>query len=163
MNPNQKIEIPDTKYHKMVKWICIILQAGTLLYLLLVWNRLPEKIPTHYNGVGEIDGYGSRFTIWLTPVIMILTYLLISFLEQHPDYWNTGVNVTRKNAERVYSVLKNMIVTLKLVLVLTFGYMSVWTTTGTGLGKWFLPVSLALTFGPVVWFGILLVRASKDS
>lgn len=163
MGQNTGIIIPDTKYHRLIKWLCILLQAGTVLYLLLLWKRLPEKIPTHYNGAGEIDGYGSRFTIWLTPVSMILMYLFISFLEKHPNWWNTGVTVTKKNSEKVYAVLKNMIVTLKLVLVLIFGYMSIWSTTGKGLGTLFLPVTLILTFAPIIIFGIMLVKAAKAS
>ena len=27
---------------------------------LILWNRLPELLPTHWNAAGEIDGWGSR-------------------------------------------------------------------------------------------------------
>lgn len=113
------------------------------------------------DGAGEIDGYGSRCTIWLCPAAMLLMYQFIGLVERHPSWWNTSVTVTRTNAEKVYGVLKNMIVTMKLVLVLIFAYISIWTAMGRNLGAWFLPVSLALTFVPVIIFSILLSRAAN--
>ncbi len=158
---SKEIEIPATRFHKLAKYICILMQAGTILYLLLIWNRLPDRMPVHYNGAGEIDGYGSRYTIWLCPAAMLLMYQFIGFLERRPAWWNTSVAVTRANAGKVYSVLKNMIVTMKLVLVLVFSYLSIWPATGRNIGVWFLPVSLALTFVPIIIFGILLSKAAK--
>ncbi len=31
-----------------------------MLVGLILWNRLPELLPTHWNAAGEIDGWGSR-------------------------------------------------------------------------------------------------------
>lgn len=161
MSLNFKVEIPVTRYHKLIKYLCIFIQAGTLLYLIFIWNRLPEEIPMHYNGAGEIDGYGSRFTIWLCPAAMLLMYQFMGLVDRHPSWWNTSVTVTRANAGRVYKVMKDMIVTFKLILVLIFSYISLWTATGRNLGVWFLPAVLALTFLPIIIFGIRLFRAAK--
>ena len=76
-----EIQVSVTRYHKFINYLCVFLQAGTFLYLLFVWNRLPDRIPTHYNGAGEIDGYGPRFTIWICPVAMILMYQLTGVVE----------------------------------------------------------------------------------
>lgn len=156
------MEVSVTRYHKFIKYLCIFIQAGTVLYLLFIWKRLPERIPIHYNGAGEIDGYGSRYMAWLCPAAMLLMYQFIELLERHPAWWNTSVTVTRENAKKVYGVLKNMIVTMKLVLVSVIAYLSIWIVTGRNLGGWFLPVSLAFTFMPVIVFGILLSRAAKE-
>lgn len=157
------MEIPDTTYHRVIKWLCISLQAGTVLFLILKWKSLPEEIPMHYNGAGEIDGYGAKWTVWITPVIMILMYQFLYLIERHPNWWNTGVNITKGNSERVYGVLKNMIVSLKLVVMLIFGYISISGTTGENLSKWFTPGSLLLTFGIMIIFLILLIKASKEN
>ncbi len=158
---NNKVKITETKYHKIVKWLCIGIQAGSILYLLAVWNYLPDRVPMHYNSAGEADSYGERWTVWITPFFMLLMYQFISLVERHPNWWNTGVDITRKNSSRVYGTLKNMIVSLKLIVMLIFGYMSIETGFGDNLGRWFLPFSLILTFGAIIIFCILLVRASK--
>ena len=161
-NRENEIQVSVTRYHKFINHLCVFLQAGTFLYLLFVWNRLPDRIPTHYNGIGEIDGYGTRFTIWICPVTMILMYQLTGLVERHPSWWKTGVTVTKTNAARVYGIVKNMIVTLKFVLVLTFAYLSVWTTTGRNLGAWFTPVSLSAVFLPIIVSLVLLFKAAKE-
>jgi uncharacterized membrane protein len=49
-----------------------------LLYLGSVWNSLPEKVPLHWNLEGEIDNWGSKYTlIGLVFLMPILTYILM--------------------------------------------------------------------------------------
>lgn len=49
-----------------------------LLYLVFVWNSLPEKVPLHWNLEGEIDNWGSKYTlIGLVFFMPILTYILM--------------------------------------------------------------------------------------
>jgi uncharacterized membrane protein len=49
-----------------------------LLYLGSVWNSLPENVPLHWNLEGEIDNWGSKYTlIGLVFLMPILTYILM--------------------------------------------------------------------------------------
>jgi len=49
-----------------------------LLYLGSVWNSLPENVPLHWNLDGEIDNWGSKYTlIGLVFLMPILTYILM--------------------------------------------------------------------------------------
>ena len=49
---------------------CIILLP--ILAGLILWNKLPEQIPTHWNAAGEIDGYSSRsFSVFGIPCILL--------------------------------------------------------------------------------------------
>ncbi|MEA4971164.1 MAG: SdpI family protein [Candidatus Pelethousia sp.] len=48
---------------------------------LLLWDKLPEQVPTHWNFAGEIDGYGSRAMAVLgLPSFMALMNLLVHFM-----------------------------------------------------------------------------------
>lgn len=39
---------------------------------LLLWNQLPERIPTHWNAAGEIDGWSSKpFAVFGLPLILL--------------------------------------------------------------------------------------------
>lgn len=45
------------------KKLLVLTSAVTLLPVLaglLLWNRMPESVPVHWNAAGEVDGYGSR-------------------------------------------------------------------------------------------------------
>ena len=53
-------------------FISITLIAIAVLAGLLLWNRLPDPMPGHWNAAGEIDGYISKFWgVFLLPIISI--------------------------------------------------------------------------------------------
>ncbi len=51
------------------------------IYLGIIWGSLPNQVPIHWNALGEIDRYGSKFTLFLLPIFMpgsiYLTFTLI--------------------------------------------------------------------------------------
>ena len=50
----------------------ITLIAIAVLAGLLLWSRLPDPMPAHWNAAGEIDGYMSKFWgVFLIPIISI--------------------------------------------------------------------------------------------
>lgn len=61
--------------------IQIALLVISLLAIIVLWNSIPETIPTHYNIKGEADSYGSKTSfIWVLPGAMLFVYILISAL-----------------------------------------------------------------------------------
>lgn len=50
-------------------WIAAV---TSLIISVCVFFYLPDMIPTHFNGAGKVDGYGSRYTIFLFPGFMFL-------------------------------------------------------------------------------------------
>ena len=54
------MNIKNTLADTVMEYICRILLIGTLIYLIVRWNALPEQIPVHYNAAGEIDGWGGK-------------------------------------------------------------------------------------------------------
>lgn len=52
--------------------LSLVLIAAALLAGVLLWNRLPDPMPSHWNAAGEIDGYMSKFWgIFLMPIITV--------------------------------------------------------------------------------------------
>ena len=49
-------------------------------YALYLYPTLPNKIPMHFNLKGEVDGWGSKESIYLLPAIMGLTSIFVYFL-----------------------------------------------------------------------------------
>ena len=43
----------------------------TLAASAVVYSRLPEQIPTHWNLQGQVDGHGPRQTVFLMPAVML--------------------------------------------------------------------------------------------
>jgi len=50
---------------------------------LLLWNQLPESIPSHWNAAGEIDGWSSKaFVVFGLPLLMLGIQWLCAILSQ---------------------------------------------------------------------------------
>ena len=68
MNYNLKREIP-----------VLLVVILPFLYLGFIWSSLPERVPIHWNSEGQINGWGSKSTLLLLPLLLpLLTYLLFS-------------------------------------------------------------------------------------
>lgn len=59
---------------------------------MILWNRLPEQIPTHWNAAGEVDGWGSKaFSVFGIPLIMLaLQWVCVLVTMADPKRENHG-------------------------------------------------------------------------
>ncbi len=146
-----------TKYY-IIDILCIALLFGISIYLLIGWGNLPDKIPGHYDALGNIDRWGSKNELIVLPIIAWIMFIGISVLERFPKVWNTGVKVTEENAYRVYSTLYDMIKTLKLMLVIIFSFLTINSIHMNNLPKIFLPIILVLIFGNLIYHLIKLYK-----
>jgi uncharacterized membrane protein len=152
------MKLKKNKYNIFVEIVCLILLIGVLIFLFLNWNSIPDRIPGHYNAMGEIDRIGSKKELLVLPILGWLMYLGMTVIEKFPQLWNTGVTVTEENKERIFRVLKNMISTIKLIVVAVFVYIAINSSQAISLSMWFLPVFLILMFGSILFFILKLVR-----
>ena len=106
-------------------------------------------IPGHYNIAGEIDKYSSKNSIWILIVVQILLFTMMSVLERFPNIWNTGVQITEENRERVYTNLRNMQTYLKMMIMIYFSYMTFQSIAGERLNSISVFTFLILIFGNV--------------
>lgn len=157
------MKLKKNKYDIFVEIVCLILLIGVCIYLILNWVNIPDRIPGHYNAMGEIDRMGSKKELLFLLIIAWLMYLGLTVIEKFPQIWNTGVIVTEKNKECVYRVLKSMLSTMKLIIVATFVFLTINTSQAISLPVWFSPIFLILMFGSMIFFIIKLVRESKCS
>ena len=151
---------PATRWQRIAGILAPVILLGTLAYILIVWHTLPERIPTHYNAAGQIDGYGGRGTLLLMPIIGLVTDLTVAICGRFPKSWNTGARVTILNRTRVYRLVRDLLAELRVAMALLFGGFAVYQSTlpehfGGGL---FLAMIL-LTLGPLLRYFIRLSRA----
>ena len=151
----------NTRADRILDLLGWILLIGTLAYLILGWSSFPDQIPMHYNGAGEIDRWGGKGEIVFIEVMMWILYLGIGVVEKYPQIWNTGVEVTAKNKEKVYRTLKYMLKTLKFLTALIFAYLIVNSLQSVPLPGWFTPAVMILVFGDMAFWLIRLFRIKK--
>lgn len=151
----------NTRADRILDLLGWILLIGTLAYLILGWSSFPDQIPMHYNGAGEIDQWGGKGEIIFIEVMMWILYLGIGVVEKYPQIWNTGVEVTVKNKEKVYRTLKYMLKTLKFLTALIIAYLIVNSLQSAPLPGWFTPAVMILVFGDMAFWLIRLFRIKK--
>ena len=89
--------------------IFLLVVMAVMAYGLYVSSCLPDKVPSHWNFQGEIDGYASKnVIIFFYPAISLALYFLMLFLPK--------IDPLRKNYEK----FKKPYYFLRLYLLLFF-------------------------------------------
>ena len=148
-----------TTFSKIANLISLLSVVGIVLYVIITWKNIPYMVPGHYNMAGEIDKYSSKNSIWILVGVQILLFTMMSVLERFPNIWNTGVQITEENVERVYTNLRNMQTYLKMMIMIYFSYMTFQSIGGGNLHSMSVFVFLVLVFGGMAVF---LVKVFKN-
>src|ERR1035437_7463042 len=63
------------------EWLQLLILAAPFCAAALLWDKLPDRLPIHWNFRGEIDGYaGKNFGVFVMPIINVALVVLIIFL-----------------------------------------------------------------------------------
>lgn len=152
-----KLEIPATIFERVLDGAAIGAFVWIVAYLVSVWGILPEQVPAHYNGAGEVDRWGAKWELVMLPVIAAVLWVGMTFLEQHPEWHNYMTELHERNIEFQYRNSRMMLNVLKNLIVHAFSYLS-YRTTQVALGETdsigggFLPVFLFLMFASLIIF-----------
>jgi len=147
-------------------WLLVVLN---FILVFVFYFQLPDNIPTHFNLKGEADGYGSKSTLWLLPVINLSTYLLMSTIvtKMKPWKYNYPIKVTERNAPKLYAMCIEMMVWLNFGMALLFLVISVEIILKAieheafGLGWTFIPLVAVITLLPF-WYIFNMFKIPKQ-
>lgn len=145
-------------YDWLLFGLALAVLLAVTLYVLIVWKRLPEQIPSHYNGLGQPDAYGPRSGILFLPTVSWFLFALISVTERFPSAWNTVNGIRRENIPRALRLSKTLVGILRLGLSLNFAWIIFCTARSAPLGAAALPLLLAVIFVPLLVIVVLLLR-----
>lgn len=129
-------------------------------------NRLPDRVPTHFDAAGNPNGWGSPSGLILMPAIATALYLLMSVVARFPESFHYPVRITPQNLARLQAVTLNMVLWLKVELACLFAVLQ-WAfiqSARTGNGHLFpmiLPFFIVAVFGTIGWSLAALMRAAR--
>ncbi|MEK5330895.1 DUF1648 domain-containing protein [Lysinibacillus sp. FSL W8-0992] len=149
------LKLPKTKYEKILDIIGGGIFIVSIIFIISQWNTLPEEIPAHFNGAGEVDRWGSKIELFILPGIGIFLWIFLGLLEKVPYMHNYPARLNESNVEAFYlnsRKILNEIKNLCLILFAVISFEIVLVALGKvdGLGWWFLPVVLIGTGIPIV-------------
>ena len=87
---------------KKINNLLVLVSIVSSLLIIFLLNK--EMIPLHFNKLGVVDRYGSKFELLLMPFFVIIIYLIVLDVFQ------------KKKAQKLY-IMNVMIVLMKMVVL----------------------------------------------
>src|SRR5437868_6659066 len=119
------------------EWLQLLLLAAPFCAAALLWDKLPERMPIHWNVRGHADGYAGRaFGALFVPCMNIFVVALIGLVSQIDPRLRRQVDDARASSLRVFRAAR-------LALSSFLGLLSL-TIISIGLG---LPLDISRVIG----------------
>lgn len=138
----------------MRKWFGLLFVAAALLFSAVVYGDLPDRIPTHWNFRGEVNGWSGRtIGAFLLPLMGVVVWLALRYLPK--------IDPRRENYARfrdTYDLVVNAVVAfLALLHVVVLGAALGWPIApgrliGAGVGVLFIVLGNVLPRARPTWF-----------
>jgi uncharacterized membrane protein len=148
--------------------VLLALLAGITWDALHGSNPLPQRIPTHFNAMGEPNAWGSPSTLWLLPAVAAFVFLLISLVSLFPASFNFPVRSTSVNRPRLVALTIRMMAWVKVELVCLFLYIQ-WSIIQSvrggraALSPVIVPIFLVAVFATIAAHAVAVFRAAREA
>lgn len=128
-------------------------------------EKLPERIPVHFDSAGNPNGWGQPHTLLILPLVTLGLYLVITMVAQFPGAFNYPVRVTVENRARLEQLALEMIAWLKTELVWLFAGMQWFSISaarsGQGVLPWFFPMGIGVVFLTIGRYVMGMVKTGR--
>ncbi|OFI05303.1 immunity protein SdpI [Clostridium acetireducens DSM 10703] len=105
---------------KKSSMLLLILITLSIIGTALIYNKLPDIIPTHWNVNGQIDSYNKKYFAWITGLLPLFTYISMKIIPKIDPKKQSF-----KKHEKAYNVL--------IILLILFFICIHWTSILTSL------------------------------
>lgn len=134
MSTRPRIKIEPTVTDIVVEIAAVAAVVFSVYVAARFYPELPQRVPTHSNFVGKVDGWGPKSSVMGMPILALVSYLALSIVSRFPHVGNYPVEVTAENAERIYRVAVSMSRWLKMEMLWLLAYIT-WMTIQVSLGN----------------------------
>ena len=158
-----KTKIESNTIDYMIEIIGLIGLICLIVLPIYFFNDLPDRLPKHFNALGQPDSYGSKGIIWLLPTVGLFLYVGLTFLSKIPFTFNYPTKLTKENKEKVNKIGTRAIQLLKVAIIYSFVFLSFKTikiglNKSTELGGLFLPIFLSTI---LIILGVMIYKMRK--
>ena len=158
-----KLKIPRTKSEWIWDLIGYSFYFSSIILLVIVWSRLPQEVPAHYNALGEVDRWGSKWELIILPFIGAFIGIMMQVFEKFPEWHNYPKRFNESNAAKFYSHSRKLMNQIKNICFIIFALIlfesvSIALEWRSSTDTWFLPVAFISVFIPI---GVGLYKQKK--
>lgn len=153
------LKLPKTTGERIWNIIGGVIFLGSIVYIIVIWKSLPDRVPMHFNVAGEVDRIASKYEMIILPIIGIGLWIFLDVLERKPHLHNYPARLNESNAAAFYLLSRKMMNVIKNLCLILFAFISfeiVQVSLGKvdALGIWFLSVIIITTLIPIIIVGV---------
>lgn len=155
---NPKVEIPIRPKDRLLLGLGILILLANTLWIAIEYAHLPEQVPIHFNAKGQADDYAGKASIWGVLGINVVLFVLMSCVAFFIKPWNFNIpiKVTPDNAEKAYTLTREMLLAINVIIVFIFVFVSFEIITvskgASGLGIGLLPIIIGSIIFTTVYY-----------
>lgn len=146
---------------RFCNWFICFLVVGMSIFLIAYWKQIPDQVPMHWNGAGEIDRLSNKggyiVVVFLMYFFWAIHGLMMFVIPKSSGKENlfpkeVAVRATEedrlKGAKAILYFLTAMDVTCELMCA----YIIMCGVTVSNLGAWFLPGVFIVMVAESIWY-----------
>jgi|SRR5690625_797693 len=123
MDDSIKWRVPKSKVTTFFNAVTLVSFIVAICYAIIIYPKLPDEIPVHFNLHGEADGWGGKGAIFMFPLAIGPILILAYVIGKYSHFLHSG-KLTEADKNR-YIHLSQNIAMINAVIGLTLVYM-VW-------------------------------------
>lgn len=120
----KNIDIPITKFEKIYTIITVIILIAISIFIVVIWKDVPQTIPTHFNALGQVDGEGSKWTIFTLPILALAINSFTNLFKKHPEWGNYPQRINEANAAAFYLENRKLLTAINNGILLLFSLLA---------------------------------------
>lgn len=162
-----KIKVPLESLDIILELLILAILVTLWGYVIMYYSSLPEIVPTHFNGKGEVDATGGKVSIWFLMAITTVITIGIHVLTKYPHIHNYMVEITEKNAAYHYKISSRLLrfVNFFTLLIMTYVCYAVIAKSMNKevlLESSFVYIIIAFSVGMPILLIVYLSKKKKD-
>ncbi|MGD0911716.1 MAG: DUF1648 domain-containing protein [Terracidiphilus sp.] len=130
-------------------------------------HPLPSRIPTHFDALGNVNGWGSTQSLLFFPVFAAAMYLLLTAVSGFPAKFNYPVKVTGLNRAQLQQLALSLLASIKAELLVFLAWMEFAMVQAARspertLKPYPVAVFVAILFATIIGHIVAMFRATKS-
>lgn len=158
-----KLKILPGKSDRILEFVGLVLLTAFWAFTFYFYQSAPGEVPMHFDTSGNPNRFGSKYELFFLSGLSTILYIFLSVLMRYPHTFNYLVEITEKNAEYQYRLGVTLIRVVKIIIVLVFFIITLFTYYSTFYGKLkyailILPLIFLLTLVPMITILIKMLK-----
>lgn len=67
------------------EWLAVAGLVATVIIVAAQYGTLPDRVPTHFDANGVVNGWGGKHDLWMMPVFACLMYATLTLVRFVPE------------------------------------------------------------------------------